>query len=356
MELAAANYEFRLALAARQRSLSVRDADGKTHMPGLCVDVRKYADYFPKIDPNANKYMKNLPPEMVKTSWTNTIIDQHGFIHSPTLCRGDEFILWIILSGVDAQRERQAIRDSWGGVKLLNGKRFALTFILGTAVKPELQTMVDTEAGKYGDMIQGDFHDSYRNMTYKTIMALRWAVNYCSGAQYVVRATDDVLINLHKLITVLQPYNAKRIYYGCPNTEYLLIYREGKFKYISEVEWTAEKWPPFQDGFFSLMSGDVIRDMYLLSCKIPMTWPDDVYVGALAIMLNLPLLGYQDHCVGIGHKPYWNVSTETLAKVVDPDTPVTFAHFGGNPVLPEMDVQGLIVQYWKTIEETYAKL
>ena len=117
------------------------------------------------------------------------------------------------------------------------------------------------------------------------------------------------------------------IYLGCPNKEYLLIYREGKFKYLSEVEWKAKNWPPFQDGFFALMSMDVIRNMFLLSCKTPMTWPDDVYIGALAVMLNLPLLGYQDHCVGIGHKPHWNISETTLAKVLEETSPVMLAHF-----------------------------
>ena len=129
----------------------------RTHqnaIPQMCSYVRKYAPYFPKIRTRANRYIRDLPPEMVRMSWTNTAIDVHSYIHSPDVCRGDEFILWVVLSGVNASRERQAIRDTWGGVTYLKGKKFVLTFILGESKIAGLQERVNREAGKYGDIIQ----------------------------------------------------------------------------------------------------------------------------------------------------------------------------------------------------------
>ena len=321
----------------------------RQNIPEFCSDVRLYADYFPKVEENANIYTKRIPGEYLRLSWTNTVVDAIKFRHSPTgVCSGNEYLLWIVLSGRSAWDARAAVRESYGGLAKVNGKKFVLVFILGNG-NQDHQKRIDKEAEIHNDIIQADFTDTYRNMTIKTILALRWALKHCASAQYVSRITDDVLVNTFKLIGALNSYKPTRVLYGCPQREYILIYREGKFRYWSEVQWTASKWPPYQDGFFILMSMDVVKDLYLLACKTPMTWPDDTHIGALATMLNLRLLGRGEDCIAIGHKPNWNVTEQTLVKLVDPETSVLFAHFGGNPVLTNIDTTKELRKHWARI-------
>ena len=46
-----------------------------------------------------------------------------------------------------------------------------------------LQAAIVAENARHGDLVQGDFHDSYHNLTYKHIMALDWAVSFCPQAR-----------------------------------------------------------------------------------------------------------------------------------------------------------------------------
>ncbi len=55
----------------------------------------------------------------------------------------------------------------------------------------------------YGDLVQENFIDSYRNLTLKTLMGIRWASIHCSNAKFVVKIDDDVIINPFYLLNYL---------------------------------------------------------------------------------------------------------------------------------------------------------
>ena len=43
--------------------------------------------------------------------------------------------------------------------------------------------------------IRNDFIDSYRNLTVKSIMALKWATEHCKNAKLIFKMDDDTLVN-----------------------------------------------------------------------------------------------------------------------------------------------------------------
>lgn len=59
------------------------------------------------------------------------------------------------------------------------------------------------ESRTYGDIIQEDFVDSYLNLTLKSVMALKWADQYCSDLRYFMKADDDIFINVPRLLAFL---------------------------------------------------------------------------------------------------------------------------------------------------------
>ncbi|GAV06024.1 hypothetical protein RvY_16064 [Ramazzottius varieornatus] len=66
--------------------------------------------------------------------------------------------------------------------------------ILGHPDSTAIQTQVDNESRTFHDIVQADFKDSYKNLTFKEIAALYWASTCCPEATFVVKADDDLII------------------------------------------------------------------------------------------------------------------------------------------------------------------
>ena len=73
-----------------------------------------------------------------------------------------------------------------------------------------LQVSLESENDQYHDILQGSFKDTYRNMTYKHIMALKWVLYYCPGVHYVLKSDDDTFVNTPVLMRAL----AKVVHYS----------------------------------------------------------------------------------------------------------------------------------------------
>ena len=97
-----------------------------------------------------------------------------------------------------------------------------LVFMLGTTPNTRLLEEVGQESAEHGDIVQGDLLDTYRNLTYKSVMGhlwVRWVgaaaaeescsimsvfSEFCSQADFVIKTDDDIYIDLYATHTVLQ--------------------------------------------------------------------------------------------------------------------------------------------------------
>lgn len=74
---------------------------------------------------------------------------------------------------------RYAIRNTWGSVKMLHQWTLHLIFLLGidsdahAGNYSETDTRLSEESNEHGDLIMGNFVDSYRNLSYKHLMGYR---------------------------------------------------------------------------------------------------------------------------------------------------------------------------------------
>ena len=71
--------------------------------------------------------------------------------------------------------------------------------IAGSTSDTKLQKSIEDENQKFGDIIQGDFVDSYHNLSYKAIMGNLWAAEFCEQAEFVVKTDDDMFIDLYEV-------------------------------------------------------------------------------------------------------------------------------------------------------------
>jgi len=92
-----------------------------------------------------------------------------------------------------------------------------------------------------------DFQDTYRNLTYKGVAALRWISRYCSHARYVLKTDDDIFVNAFNLLRHLRRLDRLTATAASPSTGAaprglllclvwytMTVMREGKWK-VSRV-------------------------------------------------------------------------------------------------------------------------
>ena len=68
-----------------------------------------------------------------------------------------------------------------------------LVFMMGTPTSEADLHTIQEEHRLYGDVVQGSFMESYKNLTLKAIMGLKWVTTYCSNAKYVIKVGIKVL-------------------------------------------------------------------------------------------------------------------------------------------------------------------
>ena len=69
-----------------------------------------------------------------------------------------------------------------------------------------MQKKIYKESEKYEDIIQGDFIDTYHNLSYKAVMGNVWVSEFCEQAEFVVKADDDQFIDLYEVYFLTRAY------------------------------------------------------------------------------------------------------------------------------------------------------
>lgn len=69
------------------------------------------------------------------------------------------------------------------------------------------QLVIEEEYLLHKDIVQGDFVESYRHLSYKHIMGLKYAVHYCPQASWILKMDDDIAVDIYQFLTLLEETN-----------------------------------------------------------------------------------------------------------------------------------------------------
>ncbi|CAH1790647.1 unnamed protein product, partial [Owenia fusiformis] len=146
------------------------------------------------------------------------------------------------------------------------------------------------ESQKHHDIIQEDFIDAYRNLSYKGVMGLKWATSFCENVTFILNIDDDVFLNLPNVVEVIQNMQLRGIQQNlllCNLMSNTPPIRDptGELSkwYVSRKEFKPDIYPDYCSGMFILYSKDVAASIYKASLDEPFFWVDDVYItGILA--------------------------------------------------------------------------
>ena len=186
--------------------------------------------------------------------------------------------------------------------ELLSRWRFQRVFLLAKPrnVSPAVETRIEEENSVNRDIVQGDFAESYRNLSYKHVMGLRWAANYCRNAEFVFKMDDDIAVDFFQFAVKVKADYGRELS-AAENGGVLLGYkqlgltpqRNAKSKwFVNRDEFAGDVYPDFLSGWAWMTSTRTAQRLVNEAQNSKeVFWIDDVWVtGILAAKIDARLL------------------------------------------------------------------
>ena len=192
-------------------------------------------------------------------------------------------------------------RETGGRIFNRDGQEFSLNESLGDllekydGVSDELRKNITAEADKYGDILLGDYADTYFNLTWKTVTNLRWLSTFCDTTRHdtFMLLDDDHRVNLSMVQRFLMntPKSIKRqSIFGFVLAEDKPDRSRFRKCFLSNKEFPMNKFPPYPLGSSQFIGADVIDDMAIASAYTRYNYfPEDVFLGVIGFKLGIPM-------------------------------------------------------------------
>ncbi|KAL1479587.1 hypothetical protein MTO96_051735 [Rhipicephalus appendiculatus] len=201
-------------------------------------------------------------------------------------CDNGTLALVAVFSAIDHYEHRLTVRATWGGA-LTRMHGFKVVFMLGRPRSDIVQDRILRENATHDDIVQGNFVDSYKNLTLKSLMMLRWAHHFCPNASYLLKIDDDVLLNVWDFAVTLCRLSAnkqQRTIWGrvCSRSKPMRR-RKGRYRkwYVPRWMYPKATYPDYVNGPAYLISGDSVSVLLRSASAVPYFFIEDVYVTGL---------------------------------------------------------------------------
>ncbi|XP_053385801.1 beta-1,3-galactosyltransferase 5-like [Mercenaria mercenaria] len=207
-------------------------------------------------------------------------------IHTP-------YLLVIVPSRIESFKVREVIRETYASlsrdrVSEVFGQKIDVVvrtlYVIGTNDNGTTEKSVFFENMKYRDILQVDIADTYYNLTDKMLHALKWIDLYCKHVTYILKADEDVFVNIGILVEQLKRYipSEKGSIYGhifdTPN--HLGVLRDGRWA-VTHEEYPLENYPPYAQGTSYTMSKNLVRKIIHSAQNFPYLHIEDVFITGI---------------------------------------------------------------------------
>ncbi|KAG0418842.1 hypothetical protein HPB47_004548 [Ixodes persulcatus] len=105
-------------------------------------------------------------------------------------CRDNLNYLFFVHTAPDHFTHRDILRKFIGDATLMSRYNWSIVFFLGLARDAKTMDMVLEEATHNGDIVIFPYMDTYRNLTYKYVYGMKWTMDNCPSAKYIVKMDD----------------------------------------------------------------------------------------------------------------------------------------------------------------------
>lgn len=213
------------------------------------------------------------------------------FVIQQLPCNDQVKTLVIVHSLAENFEHRDLIRITW--LKYTGPRHLHIIFAIGVPSDiARYQETIKEEADLYGDIIQGNFNDDFKKLSYKHVMGLKWFAQYCSNARLLLKVEDDVFVNTmldFRQFTLM--FRLEIPFIMCYQNNRVVDRDNSSQWYVSKEEYQSEKYPHYCDGSVILYSKRAVLDLYKASIKSKYFWIDDIFVtGFLREKLQIPIV------------------------------------------------------------------
>lgn len=190
--------------------------------------------------------------------------------------------------------KRTAIRETWG----YKDPRALLIFLIGFIKDKDLQRKIDIENDLFGDIVQGSFIESYRNLTYKHVMGLKWFVYNCPDVPFLFKLDDDAFINTPLLYNYLENPSEESSALHMKPQLFCHVFHNSRVERLKTdrfpltiEEYPASNFPDYCQGYNILYSSDAASAVYKKAQTLPYFYIEDVHMsGTITSMLHIPVV------------------------------------------------------------------
>ena len=215
-----------------------------------------------------------------------------GVLQQPPGCLEPTPLLILVHSAPANRGLRHTLRETWASNRLGLVKT---VFVVGHPKNKDLSDALRQEGEQHGDLLQGDFLDSYRNLTTKHLFALSWAALRCNFASWVLKTDDDQFVDtlhLPLLLSELKVPAGERLFL-CQLLRRGPERDPGSKWFISEEEYPGSSYPPYCAGWAYLTNLPTINALLKAAPSLVQLWIDDLFVtGLVAATLDPPVQFY----------------------------------------------------------------
>ena len=195
------------------------------------------------------------------------------FTVNSNICQEDSFLLIAIISSPENVHYRNKIRQSWHHVYKDSSEQYTThskpywntsqglhdhfrvnhVFAIGQTNSEVSKKWICKEMNTYGDILLGNFSDTYHNLTTKSIMLFQWFTKYCSNARFLIKVDDNIHVNLPLLLGILNNVTHVTSDFIMGHVKIranLKPIRKEKFAkwYMPESMYPEESYPRYVDG------------------------------------------------------------------------------------------------------------
>ncbi|XP_071114807.1 beta-1,3-galactosyltransferase 1-like [Haliotis cracherodii] len=221
---------------------------------------------------------------------TSTRTKQYAFLLNVLgACDRYTELVVVVCSSPSNFVKRTAIRKTWGSVAKNPKYKIRLVFIVGGSRSPKNRALLKNESRAFKDMIQKDFVDSYMNLTLKSLSMLEWVTHYCSSSKFMLKADDDMYINLPNLIKALHGPKRDMFIMGHLHDKGKPVRDKRSKWFIPRNIYGRNSYPPFTVGVAYSMTTKAARRLYVKAQTMSFFPMEDVFLtGIVASASGIP--------------------------------------------------------------------
>lgn len=234
---------------------------------------------------------------------TTGLLDLPNFLHLLTprnVCQNTSIrYIQIVTSYAGEVTARSALRRAYPSEELqkLGIQRVFLLAKTKNALTDVTQHALQDENRRFGDLLQGNFMESYRNLTYKHAMGLKWSSAACPHADFIFKMDDDIVVDLYQIVQLLEPYkNPTFDFLGYVFDQVRPIRMKANKWYVTKGEYSRNYYPKFVSGWFYVTTPASAAKIVEQASHLRYFWIDDVFLtGVVAELI-------ESKYVNIGHR------------------------------------------------------